>query len=145
MICCDKCEAWQHNDCMGVPEEEGAQPDQYFCEQCRPDLHKELLDAIARGERIWERRQREAEEERRERERAKKRGKGSKKGSSRKSARPSDIAMPQSGGLVASSPKAQQTPPSSVGPESTKKRKREVETNGGDKVGLTLALVSLMC
>ncbi len=52
MICCDKCSAWQHNDCMGLPENYA--PDKYFCEQCRPQDHKRLLAAMKRGEKPWE-------------------------------------------------------------------------------------------
>jgi hypothetical protein len=52
MICCDSCSAWQHNGCMGLPEDYEA--DNYFCEQCKPETHKELVAAIARGEKPWE-------------------------------------------------------------------------------------------
>jgi hypothetical protein len=52
MICCDTCLAWQHNSCMGLPED--YEPPQYFCEQCKPQDHKDLLDAVARGEAPWE-------------------------------------------------------------------------------------------
>lgn len=51
MICCDNCSAWQHNMCMGLPEEYA--PDKYYCEQCRPEDHKDLLEAIKRGETPW--------------------------------------------------------------------------------------------
>lgn len=55
MICCDKCDAWQHNVCLGLPSsaEWGEKP--YFCEQCKPEDHKELLAAMARGEKPWAR------------------------------------------------------------------------------------------
>ncbi|KAF3042709.1 hypothetical protein E8E12_008731 [Didymella heteroderae] len=55
MICCDNCDAWQHNVCLGLPSsaEWGERP--YFCEQCKPEDHKELLAAIARGEKPWAR------------------------------------------------------------------------------------------
>jgi PHD-finger len=89
MICCDKCSAWQHNDCMGLVFPKGQEPDQYFCEQCKPENHRELLDKMARGEKPWEevarRRQQEIEEKQ-----AAKRRKG-KKGGKKGSARPSDI------------------------------------------------------
>ncbi|OAL17852.1 hypothetical protein AYO22_11196 [Fonsecaea multimorphosa] len=52
MICCDTCSAWQHNGCMGLAED--YEPAQYFCEQCRPEDHEELVAAIARGEKPWE-------------------------------------------------------------------------------------------
>lgn len=55
MICCDNCDAWQHNVCLGLPssEEWGEKP--YFCEQCKPEDHRELLAAMARGEKPWAR------------------------------------------------------------------------------------------
>lgn len=54
MICCDQCSAWQHNDCMGLKFAKGEEPDEYYCERCKPENHKELLDKIARGEKPWE-------------------------------------------------------------------------------------------
>lgn len=36
---CDVCKVWQHGACVGMmPDQTG--PDEYFCEQCRKDLHK---------------------------------------------------------------------------------------------------------
>lgn len=40
---CDICKVWQHGACVGIFSAESS-PDEYFCEQCRPDLHK-LHDA----------------------------------------------------------------------------------------------------
>ncbi|RCH79531.1 hypothetical protein CU097_001324, partial [Rhizopus azygosporus] len=40
MVCCDDCEVWQHCECMGLEEEDI--PDQYFCEQCRPEDHIQI-------------------------------------------------------------------------------------------------------
>eukprot|EP01137_Pigoraptor_chileana_P035565 Opistho-2@29788 len=34
MICCDKCNVWQHMDCMGI--DRGNVPSEYFCEACQP-------------------------------------------------------------------------------------------------------------
>lgn len=78
MIICDKCDAWQHNECMEVSENTEELPDQYFCELCKPEDHRQLLAKVARGERPWEERakQREREEE----ERKARRRKGGKKG-----------------------------------------------------------------
>ncbi|KAK2761584.1 hypothetical protein FQN54_001412 [Arachnomyces sp. PD_36] len=86
MICCDKCSAWQHNDCMGLTFAKGEEPAEYFCEQCKPENHQELLAKIARGEKPWEeaakKRAQEAEEKKARRRKGKK---GKKKG------RPSDV------------------------------------------------------
>ncbi|ODH45714.1 hypothetical protein GX48_08202 [Paracoccidioides brasiliensis] len=54
MICCDKCSAWQHNDCMGLTFPKGQEPAEYFCEQCKPESHMVLLEKMARGEKPWE-------------------------------------------------------------------------------------------
>lgn len=43
---------------MGVPEEEEDVPDSYLCEECGSGDHPETLQAIARGEPIWETRNR---------------------------------------------------------------------------------------
>ncbi|KAF4998595.1 hypothetical protein FDECE_11735 [Fusarium decemcellulare] len=36
---CDVCKVWQHGACVGIFSAESS-PDEYFCEQCRKDLHK---------------------------------------------------------------------------------------------------------
>lgn len=38
-IQCDICKVWQHGGCVGIMDE-AASPDEYFCEECRKDLHK---------------------------------------------------------------------------------------------------------
>lgn len=53
MISCEECTAWQHNLCMGITEVEADLPEVYYCEQCRPQDHKELLAAMAKGEEPW--------------------------------------------------------------------------------------------
>ncbi|KAH6609959.1 hypothetical protein Trco_003305 [Trichoderma cornu-damae] len=75
-ISCETCFVWQHNVCVGVSSYEDEIPDHYWCEECKPENHKELLDAIARGEKLWEERRKAHEEEA---ERKKKRG-GRKRG-----------------------------------------------------------------
>lgn len=81
MICCDQCSAWQHNDCMGLTFGKGQEPDQYYCEKCKPESHKVLLDKIAKGEKPWEeiaeRRRQEAEEKKSKKKKAKKGGRKS--------------------------------------------------------------------
>jgi hypothetical protein len=55
MICCDSCEAWQHNKCLGLVEGTYWDDKTYYCEQCKPEDHVELLAAMARGEKPWAR------------------------------------------------------------------------------------------
>ncbi|KAK2737156.1 hypothetical protein FQN55_001272 [Onygenales sp. PD_40] len=38
-IQCDSCKVWQHGGCVGIMDE-ASSPDEYFCEECRKDLHK---------------------------------------------------------------------------------------------------------
>ncbi len=38
-IQCDVCKVWQHGGCVGIMDE-AMSPDEYFCEECRSDLHK---------------------------------------------------------------------------------------------------------
>ncbi|GAD97665.1 transcriptional regulator (Cti6), putative [Paecilomyces variotii No. 5] len=38
-IQCDSCKVWQHGGCVGIMDE-AMSPDEYFCEECRADLHK---------------------------------------------------------------------------------------------------------
>ena len=118
MICCDQCEAWQHNECMEISENSDELPDQYFCEQCKPEDHKELLAKVARGEKPWEERARQREREEEERKGRKRKGKKGKKGrvSEVKNDKPksSDPAT-----ALSSSPVATETPK----PEAGQKRK----------------------
>jgi hypothetical protein len=79
MVCCDNCDAWQHNDCMGLPEDYEA--DSYFCEECKPENHKTLLAAMKKGQKPWEeaakRRAALIEEERASKKKGKKGGRKS--------------------------------------------------------------------
>jgi hypothetical protein len=36
---CDICKVWQHGACVGIMGEDTS-PDEYFCEDCRKDLHR---------------------------------------------------------------------------------------------------------
>ncbi|KAF2015603.1 hypothetical protein BU24DRAFT_461841 [Aaosphaeria arxii CBS 175.79] len=38
-IQCDICKVWQHGGCVGIMDE-ATSPEEYFCEECRKDLHK---------------------------------------------------------------------------------------------------------
>ncbi|ATY63919.1 PHD finger domain [Cordyceps militaris] len=62
-ISCETCYAWQHNVCVGVSSYEDEIPEYYWCEQCRPQEHKVLLDGIAKGEQPWIARRKAHEEE----------------------------------------------------------------------------------
>ena len=46
--CCDNCNVWQHNDCMGLPLK--YEPKEYFCEQCKPEDHPRIVEALQQGE-----------------------------------------------------------------------------------------------
>ena len=71
---------------MGMSDNDDELPEKYYCEQCRPKDHKELLAQIARGEKPWEERQRQRELE--EQSKKGRKGKG-KRG--RKPGRPSAV------------------------------------------------------
>lgn len=45
-IQCDTCKVWQHGGCVGIMEESQC-PDNYYCEQCRPELHRLMTGARA--------------------------------------------------------------------------------------------------
>ena len=109
MIVCEQCEAWQHNFCMGVPEDDAQLPDQYYCEQCRPQNHKELVEAMRRGEKPWEEKIRRREEEENQ-----KKKKGSRKS---KGARASGVSADHQD----ASPRGSATP--AAQPETVGKRK----------------------
>lgn len=75
MICCEECEAWQHNECMEMSEDDDELPDKYYCEQCHPQDHVELLRKIKNGEKPWEERAKQREKEEQEKKGRKKKGK----------------------------------------------------------------------
>ena len=43
-IQCDKCHVWQHGGCVGLLDE-ATSPEEYYCEQCHPDMHKITMTA----------------------------------------------------------------------------------------------------
>lgn len=85
MVICDKCSAWQHNICMGISENADELPEHYFCEQCKPEDHKQLLAQMARGEKPWEERNAQKQQEEEEKKGRKRKGKKVKRG------RPSEV------------------------------------------------------
>ncbi|OJJ48365.1 hypothetical protein ASPZODRAFT_14505 [Penicilliopsis zonata CBS 506.65] len=46
-IQCDRCKVWQHGGCVGIMDE-AMSPDEYFCEECRKDLHRIKHEADGR-------------------------------------------------------------------------------------------------
>ncbi|KAK0640801.1 hypothetical protein B0T16DRAFT_202349 [Cercophora newfieldiana] len=93
-IACDACGAWQHNICMGMSQYSEDLPKKYFCEQCRPEDHKETVAAIARGEKPWEARRKAYKEEMKSEEKKKK---GPKKaGRKRRASDPKEEAFKSS-------------------------------------------------
>mmetsp|Transcript_14935 Transcript_14935/g.26845 ORF Transcript_14935/g.26845 Transcript_14935/m.26845 type:complete len:309 (-) Transcript_14935:140-1066(-) len=55
MIQCDRCLVWQHGDCVGLFSKASV-PDQYFCEQCKPQ-HKIHQEARRRRAEVTQARQ----------------------------------------------------------------------------------------
>ncbi|KAL8758082.1 MAG: hypothetical protein Q9199_001762 [Rusavskia elegans] len=43
-IQCDVCKVWQHGGCVGIMDE-ATSPEEYFCEQCRKELHTITITA----------------------------------------------------------------------------------------------------
>lgn len=95
-IACEKCGAWQHNVCMGMSIFDDDLPKEYFCEQCRPEDHKELLAAMAKGEKLWVARRQKHEEENK-----KKKG---KKGKGKRVSDPKDRSSPAASSKAKPSP-----------------------------------------
>jgi len=43
MVQCETCDVWQHGLCVGYEDEGQVANISYYCEECRPDLHQDLL------------------------------------------------------------------------------------------------------
>ncbi|KAK4860781.1 hypothetical protein LT330_004512 [Penicillium expansum] len=156
MICCDQCSAWQHNDCMGLTFIKGQEPDQYYCEQCRPENHTSLLAKINAGEKPWEevaeKRRQEAEEKKSKRKKGKKGGRKGRPSESRTDAStPARTAPSTTPGPSGSPAPAVSVVSVSVEPEknghavdsrrsSTNKRKLE-ETVEAENVNTSISLL----
>ena len=127
MISCDKCLAWQHNVCMGLSEDEDEIPEEYFCERCKPQNHKETLAAIAKGEKIWEARQAEAQREEEEKKARKRKGGRKSKGARVSEAAPAEKQEPSPPAAAPEPSPVAQTPstpaPASHKVETSHKRK----------------------
>ncbi|KUJ12661.1 SPOC-domain-containing protein [Mollisia scopiformis] len=121
-IACDNCNVWQHNVCVGLPTYDEDIPKNYLCEECDPEFHKELLDAVANGVKIWEQRRKTYEKMKADEEKEKKKGKG------KKGKRPSD---PKSEVSHTTNGKAKS--PSTPVPAEAKKEKKEVAKGSSTK------------
>ncbi|KAM7208320.1 SPOC domain containing protein [Naviculisporaceae sp. PSN 640] len=120
-IACDTCGAWQHNICMGMSQYTEDLPKEYFCEQCRPENHKELLDGMKRGEKPWEARRKAYEEEK---DQKKKRG---KKGKKRASDPKEEVAQASQKAKQSPAPEAKKESKSAAG------QKRKLADGAPDK------------
>ncbi|KAI1846349.1 hypothetical protein JX266_007554 [Neoarthrinium moseri] len=121
-IACEQCGAWQHNVCMGMSIFDDDLPKEYFCEQCRPSDHKELLDAIANGEELWVTRRQRHEEE--EEDRKKKKG---KKGKGKRASDPKDRSSP-----AASTTKSKASPAPEIKKEETNDAAAKIKRKSRD-------------
>ncbi|KLO14270.1 hypothetical protein SCHPADRAFT_851298 [Schizopora paradoxa] len=55
MIQCEMCKAWQHGLCMGFASESAIPQGDYYCEQCKPEEHVELLNLLRKAQRRQQR------------------------------------------------------------------------------------------
>jgi PHD-finger len=53
IVCCDKCDNWQHLECMGLPLNDEELNDTYYCEVCKPNNHRELLVMVDKAGKHW--------------------------------------------------------------------------------------------
>ncbi|KAG2201022.1 hypothetical protein INT47_006566, partial [Mucor saturninus] len=51
MVQCDKCEVWQHCECIGLIQEK--LPDHYYCDQCQPENHQLIKTPSGRSKRLY--------------------------------------------------------------------------------------------
>ncbi|KAM0723851.1 hypothetical protein Q7P37_000841 [Cladosporium fusiforme] len=116
-VSCDACSVWQHNICMGVPEDEDEVGEHYFCERCQPQDHEETVASINNGDKIWETRNKiYAQEKKMSRSRKSKSGK------------PGWLKKDLTNNAAAEEQKEKQTPtPAPDAKDTGNKRKRESE------------------
>jgi hypothetical protein len=117
-VACDACSVWQHNICMGVPEDEDEVGEHYFCEECRPEEHEETVESIKNGTKIWEQRNKTYLQE-------KKMSKSRKS----KSGKPSWLKKDLRGDSVATEELKNTPTPAPDTKEASSKRKREPEVS----------------
>ncbi|CEP11128.1 hypothetical protein [Parasitella parasitica] len=51
MVQCDKCEVWQHCECIGLNQDK--LPDHYYCDQCQPENHHIVKTSSGRSKRLY--------------------------------------------------------------------------------------------
>lgn len=118
-IACDTCGAWQHNVCVGMSVFTEDVPNNYYCEQCEPTMHKELLEGMEKGEKPWEPR-RAAYEAEAEADKKKKRGRRGARGKRMSDQKDKEATPPVKG----------KTPPAS---EQKKEKKEPAKQTGKRK------------
>lgn len=130
-IACDKCGAWQHNVCMGMSVFSEDLPKHYYCEQCAPQDHKELLAFMEKGEKPWEQRRKDYEEEQNDKKKPKKKkgGRGSKRVSD-----PKEEVPPPPPPKAVESPAPESKPAKGKKETAQAKRKAMDEPDPGPKV-----------
>ena len=134
MICCESCDAWQHNECMEVSENDDELPEKYFCEECRPKDHKTLLAKVARGEKPWE--ERAKQRERDEEEKKSRKGKGKKGKRGRPSAASKKDEQEANGTVheeIESSHIEENSEPAPVSPVAENNKRKQPDNSGLDK------------
>ena len=145
MVICDNCEAWQHNECMGISEDSNDLPEQYFCELCKPENHKVLLAQVARGEKPWEERARAREREEAERSGRKRKGKKGRRGRYSEAKKPE----PKSNGTAAAESIediiAPETPKVDAGQKRKLADEAESASKDAEQVSICFGLRSLPC
>jgi len=132
-IACDNCGAWQHNICMGMSQYSEDLPKEYFCEQCRPEEHKDLLAGIAKGEKPWEARRKVYEEER-----AEKKKKGSKKGSKKRASDQKEESS-QASHKPKPSPAPEPKPPKEEPKNTAGQKRKTVDGSHGKETKVSLS------
>lgn len=141
-IACDRCHVWQHNVCVGMSVyDEDLEDVEYYCEKCKPENHKELLEGIKKGHKLWEKRRQEYTEEKaaeKQKKRAPKKGKKrqgeiqDEQRSSQKSAKSSASPAPE-----------KKAPSSSKGAAAAKRKDRHDSADTTAKVRTSFPLSHL--
>lgn len=114
MICCERCEVWQHGECVNVDPKNV--PDKYYCELCEPDhpIHQErrrLEAEIARARQLHEQQQKAAAQA----------GRGGRRGGRKRSSSGASSRRSSGADSGASTAAKDAQPPAISGPNSNSK------------------------